>query len=48
MGFLDFRSITGANFGAAKVLLGLFKVGVNVGVEDFGGPIFAVGVKGFL
>ena len=48
MGFLDFRSITGANFGAAKVLLGLFKVGVNVGVDDFGGPILAVGVKGFL
>lgn len=42
IGLFVFKSITGANLGAVKVLLDLFNVGVNVA---FGGPLF--GVKGF-
>ena len=43
IGRFDFKSITGANLGDVKVLLGLLRVGVNV---DFCGPL-GLGVKGF-
>ena len=39
IGLFVFKSITGANLGAVKVLLDLFNVGVNVA---FGGPLLGV------